>query len=234
MKNWLYILIVIASISLSACNNRLSSTYELEPFECVYILAFGESADITNIKAEVEFAQRNTYQMNIQKSSEDSIRWYTENNTLYVTVLSQKKPILSLTAPYYRSIQCINVSNIEINDTLKQSCLDFYSSGAANTNLKLDVDTLNLSMDAYNTVRICGHCDTASIQAQYSHPFAKFDAKDFQVSNMQIACGAAGTHTCLNVINHLWITDGLNSKIDYLGNPEIMQANIRFSILRGN
>ena len=234
MKNLFYLLLAVMTFCLAACDKRQSVTYELEPFECVNLFAFGETDNLSDTKAEVEFTQGDNYQISVLKSATDSIRWYSENNTLYVIVFSHKNPKLSLTAPYFKSIECSNIHNIEINDTLKQSCLDLSAVGAVHSKMNLDIDTLNLKMDAYKKVKLVGRCDTASVMAQNSHPFAKFDAQELQVNNMQIACGVAGTHTCLNVINHLWITDGLNSKIDYLGNPEIMQANIRLSILRGN
>ena len=226
-------MIFFLSVLQSSCSPQLISR-KLDSFTAVDIAAFGELEDVTNVKATVNFVQQDTFLMDIQKSTQDSIRWYVKKDTLYVLILNSKSPKLTIHAPHYKSIRCLNVNKIEIKDTLRQSSLNMYSAGAETALISLNVDTLDLYMDIFKKVKLFGHCDTASIQAEFCHAFANFDASKFIVNNMQISCGTANAHTSLNVLKHLWIIDALNSRIDYTGNPDIMQANLHYTTLRGN
>ena len=97
--------------------------------------------------------------------------------------------------------------------------------------MTIEADTLRLRTDAYKNVSINGKCDFASIDAKHTYPYSKFNAAGLPTNVMQIACGAAGTHTSIHVTQQLWITDALGSHIEYIGNPDIMQANIHYSSL---
>jgi hypothetical protein len=229
MKKLLYILLMFAGC---ACTRQQTVVYDLEPFENVEIYAFGIDFSTTDVDAETVFSQQATYQMIVQKSEKDSIYWQTENNTLSVILFSRKNPKLTICAPNFKSIDC-NCRHIKTQDTIKQSYLKFSAQLVKNADLQFNTDTLIMDMDLYKKVKLSGYCDTASIEASFSGLFSKFDARKLEINNLQIVCGSSFSHTWLHVNNHLWITEGRNCKIDYYGRPEVKQANIKASTLRG-
>lgn len=222
---------VLVVILLMSCSPKQQISQDLDNFSHVIVISGTESHFPSG---HIQFYQNEKSRIDVNAKSKDSVSWTITDDTLLIAILGDAKTNIMLSSPIYKSIKCVGVKNIEFKDTILQSSLEFDACAVENAKLLLDIDTLKFKVSAYENIEIIGCCDTASIDAHYSYAFSELNAWDFVVKNMQIACGMASTQTFLNVTNHLWIKEAIDSKIYYRGNPQIKEANIRYSTLKSN
>lgn len=167
------------------------------------------------------------YQIKIDGKFRDSVQIEVKDRILYIDMPRKKKYSYSICAcaPTFRKIDASLLQSLETKDTIRQDSIvfDFID---ARTHLMLDVKKMRFRGTTIQKLTLEGECDTAYIDTKYTDCSIK--ASDFITKDMHISTGY-GTKAKLHVTDHIWSEDLFNSKVSYVGNPEIMQCNMQWS-----
>lgn len=167
------------------------------------------------------------YQIKIDGKYGDSVKIEVKDRTLYIDMPRKKKYSYSIyaCAPTFKKISASLLQSLETKDTIRQDSIvfDFID---AKTHLMLDVKKMRFRGSTIQKLTLEGECDTAYIDTRYTDCSIK--ASEFTTKDMHISTGY-GTKAKLHVTDHIWFEDLFNSKVSYVGNPEIMQCNMQWS-----
>lgn len=167
------------------------------------------------------------YQIKIDGKYGDSVKIEVQDRTLYIDMPRKKKYSYSIyaCAPTFRKIDASLLQSLETKDTIRQDSIvfDFID---ARTHLMLDVKKMRFRGTTIQKLTLEGECDTAYIDTKYTDCSIK--ASDFITKDMHISLGV-GSKAKLHVKDHIWFEDLFDSKVSYVGDPEIMQCNMQWS-----
>ena len=221
MKKWIY-LFGIVILFFGSCTPEQSEVQDLAPFHYVQING-------RRTKTRVTLAQtRDAYQIGIKGNPIDSVRAEVRNDTLRIHMPREKRYsyTISIYSPEIRSFEGVLLKELASIDTLRQDSIAFYYTDADKTDLKLQVSKLAFYDLTKGDINLSGTCDTAYIDAEYGYQL-KIHAKTLKTKDLHLYAGESKSE--FNVTNHLWIHKAWLSKIDYLGEPQIMECNMKWS-----
>ena len=221
MKKWIFLLSVVSLLFVS-CANSQPEIRELDSFH--YVRMNGRRT-----RTHVVLTQTSdTYQVGIAGAHKDSIVMKVRNDTLWIIMPRDRKSRydISIYTPELRSFDGVLLKELVSADTLRQDSIAFYYIDADKTDLKLQVNKLAFYHLNKGKVLLSGQCDTAYIDAEYSYKLA-LDARTLKTKDLHLYAGESKFE--FNVTDHLWIHKAWLSKINYLGEPQIMECNMKWS-----
>lgn len=221
MKKWIFLLSVVSLVFVS-CADRHPETREMEAFHYVQM-----NGRLT--RTHVVLAQtRDAYQVGIAGAHKDDVVMKVQNDTLIISMPRDRKCRydVSIYTPELRSFTGVLLKELVTADTLRQDSIAFYYTDADKTDLKLQVRKLAFYDLTKGDINLSGTCDTAYIDAEYGYKL-KIKAKTLKTKDLHLYAGESKFE--FNVTNHLWIHKAWLSKIDYLGEPQIMECNMKWS-----
>lgn len=221
MKKWSFLLGVVSLLFVSCANNQ-PEIHETESFH--YVRMNGRRT-----RTHVVLTQtRDVYQVGITGAHKDNVVMKVRNDTLIIDMPRERKSRydISIFTPELRSFDGVLLKELVSADTLRQDSIAFYYTDAEKTDLKLQVNKLAFYHLTKGKVLLSGQCDTAYIGAEYSYKLT-LQAKTMETKDLHLYAGESKFE--FNVTDHLWIHKAWLSKINYVGEPQIMECNMKWS-----
>lgn len=221
MKKWIFLLSVVSLLFVS-CANSQPEIRELDSFHHVRMNG-------RRTRTHVVLTQtRDVYQVGITGVHKDSIVMKVRNDTLIINMPRDRKSRydVSICTPELRSFEGVLLKELVSADTLRQDSIAFYYTDADKTDLNLQVNKLAFYHLNKGKVLLSGQCDTAYIGAEYGYKL-KLQAKTLKTKDLHLYAGEGKFE--FHVTDHLWIHKAWLSKINYVGEPQIMECNMKWS-----
>ena len=219
-------LLVLCATAVTAKTHKSSSVVSLDPFKSVFVIG--------NKNTEVILSQESQCQLEIEGCAVNDVKIETSDSILLISTmhLDSVMPIqLRISSPAYEQLHCSFVRMLISKDTLKSEELSV-SAACTNINLSISANFLQLKFLEGTSATLAGRCNNADLTCYGFNRNGRyiFDANQLLVNNMHIDCGVL-SDIRINVTDSLWISDGIDSKVDVLGSPVIPENKLKWSEL---
>lgn len=213
--------VLLGVMPLWAKQKIVSNGIPLKPFKTIMLIG--------NKHTSVVFANDEQYKMDVIGCPDNAVQFNESDNILFVSTLgmdSLQSVQVRIGAPVFQDIECSFMETLRSIDTLSTKNLTL-TAVSSNVDLALSADTFSLNFIGGNSAILTGICKEANINSQ---GFAEgnrytFDAGKLTVQNMHLNCGVLSDMQ-INISDSLWLTDGIDCKIEILGLPMILQNNL--------
>ena len=228
MKKSSCILLVLIGC-LCACTDRQkvltpTETHELAPYSYVVVNGRRTAMHIALVQTP------DAYIIGFRSRHPDSLRWSVRNDTLCISVPKGVRYTyhITLCAPLFRSIHAGLVKTLCTPDTLCQDTIKVEAHLVEQLQLNVHVAQLRTLHRVNKKARLAGTADVAYLGNSFAD--VDLDASQLQAKNMYFCMGEGKAK--LNVSDSLWIHETFDSQITYVGSPQIMECNLKYSILK--
>lgn len=222
MKKYSVILLFTACMFLS-CRQPTPTMYDTAPFRHVNITGLS--------RTDVYLSPSETFAIGVKGPAPDSVRISTRNDSLFIKTPKSKHARYSvyIYAPEFASVSGSFLHCLCSTDTIRQDSISITAIMVKKAQLILDVNRLAIPVIHGNRFTLSGRAAEAVINASYAHDLA-IDASDLEAEDVYLS--ACESYIRLNVSNHLWLHDIFDSQIIYTGTPQIMECNMKWSIIK--
>lgn len=225
----LFFFILLLSVVPSFLNAKTLTKTNSMP-----LAQFKELSVVGNKNTSVMFVQNEQYTIEMKGCALNAMRIEQNDTSLFVSTmgLDTIQPIeIIVSAPSFPKVRCHFIKMLSNADTLHMPNI-LLSAYYSNIEMCVNADYFYLNFVSGTSAKLSGVCKEMNLKCDgYANgKNYTFDAQKLYIQNLQSACGVL-SEMYLSVSDSLWLTSGIDCRIDVTGMPVVMENKLNYSQL---